>query len=262
VTPPLFFADGDALRSAAVGDVVLLDGAEGRHAAIVRRLTVGERLDLSDAAGLVCQAEVAAVRGQAIEARVLSRAEVPRLTPLLTVVQALAKGDRDERAVETMTEAGVDVIVPWQASRSVVRWDIARAAKGVARWRSTAREAAKQSRRAWAPEIAELETTAGVVRRISSASGSSASGSSASGTVFILHEAGDQPLARVSFDAAAEVVLIVGPEGGISDDELASFVAAGASAVRLGPTVLRTSTAGTVAAAVVFAASGRWSAAI
>jgi len=248
LTAPLFFADADRLRAAAVGDIVVLDGAEGRHAATVRRLAVGERLDLSDAAGLLCPAEVAAVRGQAIEARIVSRVEATRPRPLVTVVQALAKGERDERAVETMTEVGVDAIVPWQASRSIARWDAARAAKGVARWRSTAREAAKQARRPWVPEVAELAATAAVAERLRSASALG----------LVLHEAATRPLSGVPLDGVAEIVLVVGPEGGVSDAELAAFEAAGASACRLGPTVLRTSTAGTVAAAVVFANSGRW----
>lgn len=248
MTAPLFFADADRLRVAAVGDVVVLDGPEGRHAATVRRLTVGERLGLSDAAGLVCAAEVVAVRGHELEARLLERVQLPRPQPALTVVQALAKGDRDERAVETMTEVGVDTIVPWQASRSIVRWDAARAAKGVARLRATAREAAKQARRPWVPEVTDPETTAAVTRRLQSSSG----------LALVLHESATRPLSAVSVPDAGDIVVVVGPEGGISDGELAAFEAAGALACRLGPAVLRTSTAGTVAAAVLLANSGRW----
>jgi len=252
VTAPLFFADAARLRAANIGDVVLLDGPEGRHAATVRRLTAGEKLDLSDAEGLLCSAVVAAVSGQVIEARIVARVEIARPRPRLIVVQALAKGDRDERAVETMTEVGVDAIVPWQASRSVVRWDPARAAKGVTRWRATAREAAKQSRRAWMPEVADPESTEQVVARLRAAS--------ASGLALVLHESAARPLQEIASVGIAEVVMVVGPEGGVSDDELAAFEAAGAVPVRLGPTVLRTSTAGTVAAAVVLASSDRWAA--
>jgi 16S rRNA (uracil1498-N3)-methyltransferase len=248
MTAPLFFADADRLRVAAVGDVVVLDGPEGRHAATVRRLTVGERLDLSDAAGLVCPAEVIAVRGHELEARLLERVQLPRPQPALTVVQALAKGDRDERAVETMTEVGVDTIVPWQASRSIVRWDAARAAKGVARLRATAREAAKQARRPWVPEVTDPETTVAVTRRLRSSSG----------LALVLHESATRPLSAVSVPDVGDIVVVVGPEGGISDSELAAFEAAGALTCRLGPAVLRTSTAGTVAAAVLLANSGRW----
>jgi 16S rRNA (uracil1498-N3)-methyltransferase len=251
LTSPLFFADVDRLAAAEVGDVVELGGAEGRHAATVRRLVAGERLDLSDGAGLLCMAEVTAVVGQVLHARVLSRSLVPRPSPRITVVQALAKGDRDERAVETMTEVGVDVIVPWQASRSIVRWDSPRAQKAVTRWRTTAREAAKQSRRPWLVDVPLLETTSAVVARLAAAVG-------AGGVAVVLHEVSDAPLRAVTFPTDGEVVLVVGPEGGIADDEVAAFEAVGAAVRRLGPTVLRTSTAGTVAAAIVMSNSGRW----
>lgn len=251
MTAPLFFADVEKLRSAPVGAHVVLDGAEGRHAATVKRLTVGEHIELADGAGLRCAAEIAAVTANSIEARVLSRTVEPRPRPWLTVVQALAKGERDERAVETMTEVGVDAIVPWQAARSIARWDSARATKGVARWRTTAREAAKQSRRSWIPQISDVERTSEVVARLRSGAGAS------SGMGVMLHENATRPLSDLATDVE-EIVLIVGPEGGIADDELEAFEAAGATAYRLGPTVLRTSTAGTVAAALVLASSGRW----
>jgi 16S rRNA (uracil1498-N3)-methyltransferase len=251
MTAPVFLADADRLRSVAVGEVVLLDGTEGRHAATVRRLGVGERLDLSDGAGLVCAAEVVAVLGQALQARVLDRVEVPRPLPALTVVQALAKGDRDERAVETMTEVGVDAIVPWQAARSIVRWDAERERKGVARWQAVAREAAKQARRAWLVDIAPLASTTQVVQRLKEVA-------ARGGLAIVLHESAAAPFTEVRAPSNGDVVLVVGPEGGIGDEELAAFTDAGAAAARLGPTVLRTSTAGTVAAAVLLSTSDRW----
>jgi 16S rRNA (uracil1498-N3)-methyltransferase len=247
MTAPLFFADAEKLRATTVGAHVVLDGTEGRHAATVKRLSVGEEVVLSDGAGLRCPAEIAAVTANSIEARVLARVVEPRPRPWLTVVQALAKGERDERAVETMTEVGVDAIVPWQASRSIVRWDSTRAAKHVERWRSTAREAAKQSRRSRIPQISDVERTPDVVARLRTSSGIGV----------VLHENATQPLSTLRLEVE-DVVLVVGPEGGVADDELTAFEAAGATACRLGPTVLRTSTAGTVAAAVLLANSGRW----
>lgn len=250
MTAPLFFADVEKLRAATVGAYVVLDGNEGRHAATVKRLTVGELIVLSDGAGARCEAEITAATANSLEARVLSTVVEPRPRPWLTVVQALAKGggaDRDERAVETMTEVGVDAIVPWQAGRSIVRWDSDRAAKGVERWRTTAREAAKQSRRSWIPQISDVEKTADVVARLRASAVRGA----------VLHEEATRPLSELRTDVD-EIVLIVGPEGGVSDDELTVFEAAGAVAYRLGPTVLRSSTAGTVAAAVLLANSGRW----
>lgn len=247
MTAPLFLADVDQLRAAAVGAHVVLDGAEGRHAATVKRLTVGELITLSDGAGLRCDAEITRVTPNSLDARVLSVLVEPRPRPWLTVVQALAKGERDERAVEMMTEVGVDAIVPWQASRSIARWDSARAGKHVERWRTTAREAAKQSRRSWIPQISDVEKTAEVAGRLRAPSV----------VGVVLHEDATRPLTELRTDVD-ELVLIVGPEGGVSDDELAVFADAGAKPYRLGPTVLRTSTAGTVAAAVLLANSGRW----
>jgi 16S rRNA (uracil1498-N3)-methyltransferase len=252
VTAPLFFADPDRLRSASAGDVISLEGPEGHHAATVRRVAVGERLELADGAGLVWLAEVVAVQAHSLNARLVERRVAQSARPSVTVVQALAKGDRDDRAVETMTEVGVDLIVPWQASRSIVRWDADRAAKGVARWRATAREAATQARRPVIPTVSELASTAQVVARLREAAGS------VGGLGVVLHESATAPLASVLSEQVAAVVLVIGPEGGVSDDELVAFEAAGASLVRLGPSILRSSTAGTVAADIVMANSGRW----
>ncbi|OHV29481.1 MULTISPECIES: 16S rRNA (uracil(1498)-N(3))-methyltransferase [Pseudofrankia] len=233
-------------------DAFTLDGPEGRHAATVRRLRVGERLDVTNGAGSLLRCEVAAARRDELDCRVLGRTDVPEPTPRLVVVQALAKGDRGELAVEMLTEAGVDEIVPWPAARSVVRWEGERGARARARWAATAAEAAKQSRRARWPAVAEPARTASVRDRLAAA-----------GLALVLHEAAAVSLAALPgrhepWPPAGEIVLVVGPEGGLADEELAAFEKAGATAVRLGPTVLRTSTAGVVAAAVLLAATGRW----
>jgi 16S rRNA (uracil1498-N3)-methyltransferase len=226
----------------------VLDGPEGRHAARVRRLGVGERVDLGNGSGLVCTGTVDGVVGDQLRVQLVGRVLTDRIEPLITVVQALAKGDRDERAVEVMTEVGVDAIVPWAAARSIVRWDADKAAKGAAKWRSVAREAAKQARRPWLPEVLDLASTHEVASRLRDA---------ALGVV--LHESATTAMGELALPAAGRIVVVVGPEGGISDDELAAFQAAGAAAYRLGASVLRTSTAGVVAAAVLSARSGRWS---
>jgi 16S rRNA (uracil1498-N3)-methyltransferase len=240
VTAPVF------LCSDLDGDRVVLSGPEGRHAATVRRLRVGEHADLTDGAGQVVSGVVSAVSPESVTFSVLSRRSVPRPSPALTVVQALPKGDRGELAVETMTEAGVDTIVPWAAEHCVAVWRGEKADRGVERWRSTAREAAKQSRRAWLPSVSDLASTASVVSLISSAFAVVLEGSAASA------------LSTVPLPASGEIVLIVGPEGGVSTAERAAFAAAGAIECRLGPTVLRTSTAGVVAAAVISARTPRW----
>lgn len=229
--------------------VVLLDGAEGRHAATVTRLAVGAPVVLVDGAGRRGAGTVAAVHGKDIvEVAVATVDTEPSPAPRFVVVQALPKGDRGETAVETMTEVGVDEIVPWAASRCVTRWREGRAEKALAKWRTTAAAAAKQSRRARFPAVAGLASTRDVTDRLAGA---------AAGV--LLHEEAAQPLAAFEPPSEGEVVLVVGPEGGLSPEELAAFGAAGATAYRLGPTVLRTSTAGTAALAVLLARTPRWS---
>ncbi|MFI5954841.1 16S rRNA (uracil(1498)-N(3))-methyltransferase [Cryptosporangium sp. NPDC051539] len=244
MTEPVFLID----ELPPVGPAVL-DGPEGRHAALVRRLGPGETLLLADGAGGRASCVVVAADRDVLRLDVRTIERVPRPTPTVTVVQALAKGDRGEAAVEMMTEAGVDVVLPWQASRSVTRWKEARGDKALARWRSTGREAAKQSRRLWLPEISDLASTADVRKALSAVD-----------AAFVLHEDATEPLAVTPLAAGlGSVALVVGPEGGIAPDELDSFVAAGAVPVRLGPTVLRTSTAGVAALSILNARTARWS---
>jgi 16S rRNA (uracil1498-N3)-methyltransferase len=226
------------LRADLTGDRVLLDGAEGRHAATVRRIRVGEVVDLVDGRGTRCTCTVSTVGRDAITCEVSERMLEPPATPRITVVQALAKSSRGELAVELATEVGVDRIVPWRATRSIVRTD-----QPLTRWEATAREAAKQSRRAWFPEVTAPMTTAQVL--------------GLDGTLLVLHEQAAEPLAHIALPAG-DLVLVVGPEGGISPEELEAFETAGATAVRLGGSVLRTSTAGAVAVALLSARTGRW----
>jgi 16S rRNA (uracil1498-N3)-methyltransferase len=161
------------------------------------------------------------------------------------LVQALAKGDRDELAVQAACELGVDEVVPWQASRSVSRWEGTKAAKGRERWATIVREAAKQAHRSWVPQVAEPASTAQLIARSEGA------------RMLILDPAATAPLSQIDADER-DLVLVVGPEGGISPEELERFEAAGAERIRLGDTVLRTSTAGPAAIAVLSVALGRW----
>ncbi|MFF0525440.1 16S rRNA (uracil(1498)-N(3))-methyltransferase [Actinomadura nitritigenes] len=243
MSPPVFLADPARLRA----DRVVLDGAEGRHAATVRRLRPGERVDLTDGAGMLAECVVAAADRASLTLDVLSRRTDPAPAPRLVVVQALPKGDRGELAVETMTEAGVDEIVPWAAARCVTQWRPERREKALGRWRNAAREAAKQARRSRLPEVPDLASTADVADRIAAAS-----------LALVLHEDAREPLSAVEPPEDGDIVLVVGPEGGIADEELERFAAAGGRPTRLGPTVLRTSTAGVAAASVLLAATGRW----
>lgn len=243
MTAPLFYVAPGALAP----DEIVLDGAEGRHAAKVRRLRVGEPLDLADGTGLLVHGEVSAVGAESLTVRVRERTEAPVPEPSFTVVQALPKGDRGELAVEVLTEVGVDVIVPWQAARCVTRWTGPRGERSAQRWAAHAHEAAKQARRPRVPQLAPLASTGAVVERLRNAA-----------LAIVLHEAASDPLATVMLPSSGEVVLVVGPEGGIDDAELATFAAAGALTSRLGPEVLRTSTAGVAALAALLARTSRW----
>jgi 16S rRNA (uracil1498-N3)-methyltransferase len=233
--------------SLPLAEVFELGGAEGRHAATVRRIGVGERLVVTDGVGAWLTCAVTDVQRDSLSLTVEERTSVPAASPRTVVVQALAKGDRGELAVAMLTEAGVDEIVPWSASRSVTVWRGERGEKSLAKWRSTARESAKQSRRAWLPVVRPLASTSAVASLLSEA------------TAYVLHEDASEPLATAKPPSDGLVVLVVGPEGGISPDELTAFTAAGATPVRLGPSVLRTSTAGVAALSVVNALSSRWS---
>jgi len=228
--------------------VITLSGPEGHHAAAVRRLRPGERADVSDGAGTLAEGAVLAVTKDSVTIELRAVYTAPPPQPRLVVAQALPKGDRGELAVELMTEIGVDTIIPWAAERNITKWQAERGAKALSRWRATAREAAKQSRRAWLPEVTELATTAALVRRVS-----------AETPLAIVLEA-DAParLHALALPDTGDILLIVGPEGGISSAERAALRNAGATEARLGPTVLRTSTAGAAAAAVLLARTPRW----
>lgn len=243
MSAPVFAAARDQL---VAGRRVVLDGSEGHHAATVRRLGVGERVLLTDGAGVVADSVVVGAERDRLTLDVESVTVKPAPSPRLVVVQALPKGDRGETAVETLTEVGVDMIVPWSASRCVTAWKDGRGAKALERWRSTGREASKQSRRSWWVEVAPLASTADVAGLLGAAS-----------LGVVLHESAADGLASVVVPGAGDVVLVVGPEGGLTAEELASFARAGVVERRLGETVLRTSTAGTVGAAVLLGRS-RW----
>jgi 16S rRNA (uracil1498-N3)-methyltransferase len=222
--------------------VVTLSGPEGHHAADVRRLRVGEAVWLSDGLGARWECAVSAVRKGALDVTVERLVHEPAVMPRLVVVQALAKGGRDEDAVESMTEIGVDEVIGWSASRSVAKWTDRTAAK----WQSTADAAARQSRRSWWPIVVGPLSTGEVAARLSDAA-----------LALVLHESANDQLSAVEMPESGEVAIVVGPEGGISDDELVIFQAAGAQVVRLGDTVLRSSTAG-VAALSAICAQTRW----
>ncbi|MEU3661676.1 16S rRNA (uracil(1498)-N(3))-methyltransferase [Streptomyces sp. NPDC032940] len=249
MTAPVFVVD--ALRPEDLpGGEYVLDGPEGRHAVSVKRLRAGEDVVLTDGRGRWAEGVVKAAEGKdrLVVTGLESVREEPAEQPRVTVVQALPKGDRGELAVETMTEVGVDAIVPWAASRCITQWKGDRGLKALGKWRATAREAGKQSRRVRFPDVADAASSRQVASLLADAAFAA-----------VLHESGEEPLAAAELPASGDIVLVVGPEGGVSPEELALFAEAGAKPYRLGRSVLRTSTAGTAATAVLLARTGRWS---
>lgn len=261
MSAPVFLVDPGLLHGSGPGSTYVLQGPEARHAGVVQRRRAGERVDVADGAGVRLVCTVADVEAGRVVLEVLDRVVEPAAPVELVLVQALAKGDRDHLAIEAATEVGVDQVVPWQAQRCVVVWRGERAARGRAKWSATVREAAKQSRRARVPGVqdaVETRALAGLVTQVVQAGG----------VALVLHEEATQPLSGVPLPgqgpgagevpAGTQVLVVVGPEGGVAEEELALLTGAGAHPVRLGPHVLRTSTAGPVALALLADRLGRW----
>ncbi len=237
------------------GALAVVDGDEGFHAATVRRIRPGEELVLGDGTGGLAHCVVEQAGREGLSARVLGRWNVAPARPPVTVVQALPKSERSELAIELATEAGADAFLAWQASRCVASWEGAKVDKGLRRWRAVARSAARQSRRAHIPRVDGVLSTAALTQRIRDEVAAGAA-------VLALHESATDRLADLLADSTAgqanSVLLVVGPEGGIAPDEIAALTGAGAVAVRLGPQVLRTSTAAAVALGALGALTSRW----
>jgi 16S rRNA (uracil1498-N3)-methyltransferase len=234
-----------------IGALAVLGGDEGFHAATVRRIRRGEELMLGDGAGGLARCVVEQTSRDGLRARVLGRWQVAPGRPPVTVVQAVPKAERSELAIELATEAGADAFVAWQAARCVARWEGARVDKGLRRWRAVARSAAQQSRRAHVPPVDGVLSTAVLTELIRDAVASGA-------VVLALHESATAQLTNLGLVQAKSVTLVVGPEGGIAPDEIAAFTEAGAVGVRLGPTVLRTSSAAAVALGALGVLTPRW----
>ncbi len=243
-TAPLFL-----VSSLPPSGSVLLDGPEGRHAATVKRLRAGEAVLLADGRGGLAHGVVESAGRDTVTVSIESRETLAPPAPRVLLAQALVKGDRGELAVELATEAGVDGILPWRAARCVARWeDGPRGDKALAKWRSTVREAAKQARRPWLPEVEEPVSTPALARRVAGVAGA-----------LVLHQGATDRLTDVDLPTAGELLLVVGPEGGVCDEEIVTLVGAGARPVRLGPEVLRASTAAAVALGALGALTRRWS---
>lgn len=231
---PLFIVENIPDR----GDVVI-EGEEAHHAGSVARVKIGDRITVTNGQGRLAEVEILDVNKRNISARIIDCVDEPRSRTILTVVQALTKGDRARETIELLTEGGADLIIPWSAARSIGQWKEDRDA--LAKWRSWAREATKQSRRAWIPEVLDLHTTASVKERVSG-----------SEKALLFHESGAAPLSSaLDGKPPTELLFIIGPEGGITDDEAAAFVGAGAISVVMGKPVFRAAHAGVAALAAI-----------
>ncbi len=249
MTAPLYLLDDGGLVDCGVGADILLDGSEGHHAATVARLPVGADLLLADNSGQVAHCRVSSVRKGALRASVQELTYRKAAEPGFVLIQALAKADRDLLAIEVATELGVDRVIPWQADRSVVRWRGERETKARRKWQNTLVAATKQARRPRVPALEAAADRAALLEHVERAD-----------LAIVLHESAVTPLASMGaaeLPERGELLLVVGPEGGISEMELAALVGAGARSMRLGDTVLRTSTAGSAAIALL-SALGRW----
>lgn len=248
MTAPMFYAAPGALTNAVVGSAVTVSGPEGRHAVRVRRITPGEPVLIADGSGRLAAGRAETCEQDELVVLIDSLEDPESHGPRLVLVQALAKGGRDEQAIEAATELGVDSVVPWAAQHCVVQWRGERADRGHRKWENVVTAAAKQSRRAVVPTVEPLMTTAQLIEGLGGA------------RLVLLHEEAQTSIRDLDLDTLGDddrLILVVGPEGGISNGEHSALVAAGAESVRLGPSVLRSSTAGPAALAVL-AARLRW----
>ena len=241
MTNPVFLVSPGSLKPG----IVLVDGDEGRHAATVKRIRVAEFIDLADGKGMRATGEVVAVGRDFLEVKIAEVTQVKPSAVQITAVQALAKGERAELAIEISTEVGADTIIAWKSEHCIAKWDDS--GKTLAKWQRIAREAAKQSRRSFVPDVIAAITTNQLIEELKSYD-----------AVFVLHETAEVSLAAATIPQKGNIAVVTGPEGGISPTEIDVFTQAGFKIVRMGETVMRTSTAGAIAMAVIAAKTARW----
>lgn len=229
------------------GSVIQLAGPEAKHAVAVRRMRAGESIQLSNGKGFRVRGEIQSIQSNVLQIKVLAAAQEIEPEIRLSLIQALAKGDRDELAIQAATELGVSSIVPWEADRSISRWIGLKEEKAVARWQTIVSEAAKQSLRSFTPQVQSPVSTKELVGLIATFD-----------LVLVLDPTADLGLGSLEFANPQTLGIVVGPEGGISEDELDLLESAGAKRVRLGESILRTSTAGVAAISAVLAKSNLW----
>ncbi|EEH63959.1 RNA methyltransferase, RsmE family [Gleimia coleocanis DSM 15436] len=245
MTAPVYFHDD--FTGLEVGKPFTFTGSEAHHACVMR-VAPGEEIHLVDGHGLRVISEVISAADKSVTVRPREIKNETSIRPVTTLVQALAKGGRDEQAVEMATEVGIDKVIAWQSQRTIVKWEGKKQGKNLEKWSNLLKAATKQSRRSRIPTVDYAESTKSLLNKLTDAK------------LLVLHESGEHTLEQIPtewFDTT-EIALIVGPEGGITEAELAAFTAQGAQIVRIGNTVMRSSTAGTVALALVNYLSGRY----
>jgi 16S rRNA (uracil1498-N3)-methyltransferase len=227
-------------------NLIEVSGDEAHHAIKVLRINVSEEILISDGAGNWVRASVENIEKKTFTAKVLERGFQPEKSPRLIVVQGLPKSDRVKDAIEILVESGVDQIIPWQADRSISKWQ----KDSLDKWQSAAVAATKQSRRFRKPEIIDGLSLSQLLEIESENS-----------AVLVMHESATTKLSEVvtsKFAGMSEIIIVIGPEGGISESELTVLEGAGAHIVGLGPEVFRSAHAGGAALSAVSALIGRW----
>ncbi len=226
------------------------------HAVRVRRMGAGEELELIDGTGVRLRGTIQEGTSESVTLSVTEVTEEPQQRPRLVLVQALAKNDRDIQAIEAATEVGVDAVIPWAAQRSIADWPAKKAHKMAAKWTNVLTAATLQARRARVPELGELIRGTAVTQLVTPTSRVIVLDETEStGLTEAVNDLGEGSATQGDID---EIVVIVGPEGGITPAEVDALVSAGARTAVLGPTILRASTAGPVALAIVQTLLGRW----
>ncbi len=235
----LFFVD-----QLSSGTTQELGGDEGHHAVAVMRLGIGEQIKIADGAGNWVSGTITEVNKKSLKIDVAQRGSAQAGKPELIVVQAVTKSDRTKEMLELLTVGGADQIIPWQAERCISKWQKDSAQK----WESAIKEAAKQSRRVKLPVLGDEVTTNQLIKLFQPAD-----------KVVILHESASIGISQLNLsNEFARIIIIIGPEGGISDAEISQLEVAGAVTARMGELVLRSAHAGFAALSAIQSSIGRW----
>ena len=235
----LFFVDD---LPTTVGATYEFDSEDAFHAIKVLRISAGEIFNLGDGKGAWSRVNVLNVNKKSMSVKVLETGFEDALPQQFTIVQAIPKGDRIKESIEMSTEGGADRIVMWKAARSIGRAD-----EKIEKLQQTAREASKQSRRFRIPEVLGVASTDSVIDEIAKAD-----------LALVFHESATMTISQVVKPGAIKVVAIIGPEGGLTDQELETFAGAGAKVVLMGRPILRSAHAGLAALAAVNTALSVW----